>query len=70
MGCSPHSAGHGLGEPRLEKLKASFGKAKNMLNKMPGEKEFVSEDEVAKFSRELAEEIAKHGEHESGDTAK
>jgi DUF3037 family protein len=49
-----------LGEPRLEKLKPSYEKALNILNRMPGEKEFVRESEALKFSKELAEEIEKH----------
>lgn len=49
-----------LGEPSLEKLKPAYVKAENILNKIPGEKEFVREHEAAKFSKELAEEISKH----------
>ncbi len=49
-----------LGEPRDEKLKSAFVKAKNILNKMPIEKEFVAEHEAADFSRELANEIKQH----------
>lgn len=49
-----------LGEPRDEKLKSAFVKAKNILNKMPVAKEFVAEHEAAAFSKELASEIEKH----------
>lgn len=49
-----------LGEPRLEKLKPSYGKALNILNRMPVKKEFIREDEAPQFSKELAEEIQKH----------
>jgi alpha-amylase/alpha-mannosidase (GH57 family) len=59
-----------LGEPRLEKLKAAFGKAKNMLNKMPGDKEFIPESEVVKFSADLAEEIAKHRDQDAEEKVK
>jgi len=51
-----------LGEPRDERLMSAFAKAKNILNKMPVEKDFVSEHEAADFSEELASDIAEHGE--------
>jgi hypothetical protein len=49
-----------LGEPRLEKLRPAYGKAMNILNKMPVNKEFVREGEAPKFTRELVDEMAKH----------
>lgn len=49
-----------LGEPSLEKHHASFVKAENILNKMPGEKEFVREHDAEKFSEALATEISSH----------
>lgn len=49
-----------LGEPQLEKLKQPFAKALNILNKMPVKKEFIREQEAAKFSRELASDIQQH----------
>lgn len=49
-----------LGEPQLEKLKQPFTRALNILNKMPVKKEFVREEEAAKFSRDLAREIQQH----------
>jgi hypothetical protein len=49
-----------LGEPQLEKLKQPFAKALNILNKMPVKKEFVREQEAARFSRELASDIQQH----------
>ncbi|HEY2329966.1 MAG TPA: DUF3037 domain-containing protein [Verrucomicrobiae bacterium] len=49
-----------LGEPRLEKLKPSYEKALNILNRMPVKKEFIREDEASKFSKGLAEEIKQH----------
>ncbi len=56
-----------LGEPRDEKLKSAFVKAQNILNKMPVPKEFILEHEAPKFSRELAEEIAKHEAEEAAE---
>ena len=35
-----------------------YAKALNVLKKMPVEKEFVTEQEAAKFSREMAQEMA------------
>lgn len=49
-----------LGRPSLEKLRPAFIKAENILNKMPGEKEFIREDEAKKFSETLAAEIVAH----------
>jgi hypothetical protein len=49
-----------LGEPRIEKLRTAYGKALNILHKMPVKKEFVTEPEAQKFSRELAQEMAEH----------
>lgn len=46
-----------LGEPQDERLRPAFVKAKNILHKMPVEKEFVAEHEAEDFSRELAAEI-------------
>jgi len=49
-----------LGEPRDEKLRTAFGKALNILHKMPVKTDFVSEKDASKFSRELEKEMAKH----------
>lgn len=49
-----------IGEPRIEKLKPAYGKALNILNKMPVQKDFVTEQEAQKFSEQLADEMAKH----------
>ncbi len=49
-----------LGEPSDERLQSSFVKAQNILNKMPGKKEFVRESEADAFAEELALELAKH----------
>ncbi len=49
-----------LGEPQTAGLRAAFGKAQNILNKMTAEKEFVREDESAKFAEEVADQIRQH----------
>lgn len=51
-----------LGEPRDERLMSAFVKAKNILNKIPVDKDFVAEHEAAEFSDALANDIADHGE--------
>jgi hypothetical protein len=51
-----------LGEPQDDRLRSAFEKAQNILNKMPGQKEFVHEAEADAFADELAREI---GEHEA-----
>jgi len=51
-----------LGEPSLEKHRTSFVKAENILNKIPGEKEFVREHEAERFSEALATEISLHSQ--------
>jgi hypothetical protein len=49
-----------LGEPSLEKHRQTFIKAENILNKIPGKKEFIREHEAQKFSEELANTILSH----------
>jgi len=49
-----------IGEPRIEKLRPAYGKALNILNKMPVRKDFVTERDAPKFSQELALEMARH----------
>jgi hypothetical protein len=49
-----------LGEPQDERLKIPFIKAQNILNKMPGKKEFVREAEANAFAEELAREMQHH----------
>jgi len=49
-----------LGEPQLERLKPAFVKAQNILFKMPGEKEFIREDESSKFADEVARQMRMH----------
>jgi len=49
-----------LGEPSDHLLQQAFIKAQNILNKMPGRKEFVRESEADAFAEELAREVDKH----------
>ncbi len=49
-----------LGEPRIEKLRPAYAKARNILNKMPVKKDFISEKDAGQFSQDLAVEMAKH----------
>jgi|HubBroStandDraft_1064217.scaffolds.fasta_scaffold247093_1 hypothetical protein len=49
-----------LGEPQDENLRTAFVKAQNILNKMPGQKEFVAETEAVAFAGELAREVLSH----------
>jgi hypothetical protein len=49
-----------IGAPRIEKLKPAYGKALNILNKMPVPKDFVTEQDAQKFSEQLAQEMAAH----------
>jgi hypothetical protein len=49
-----------LGEPQDERLNATFTKAQNILNKMPGKKEFIRESEAQAFAENLAREIQSH----------
>jgi hypothetical protein len=49
-----------LGEPQDERLKDAFVKAQNILNKMPGKKEFVREAEADAFAEELARAMQGH----------
>jgi hypothetical protein len=49
-----------LGEPADNRLRETFIKAQNILNKMPGKKEFVRESEAEAFAEELAREVGKH----------
>ena len=49
-----------LGEPRIEKLRTAYGKALNILHKMPVKMDFVSEQDACKFSGELADSMAQH----------
>jgi hypothetical protein len=49
-----------LGQPADGRLKDSFTKAQNILNRMPGQKEFVRESEAEDFAEELAREVSQH----------
>lgn len=49
-----------LGEPSLEKLRPTYTKAENILNKMPVEKVFVREHEAKDFSELFEAEIKAH----------
>lgn len=53
-----------LGEPSLEKHRSTFIRAENILNKIPGDKEFVREHDASKFSEDLAREMLSHDEGE------
>jgi hypothetical protein len=53
-----------LGEPQDERLKATFVKAQNILNKMPDKKEFIRESEAEAFAEDLAREVRAHAEEE------
>jgi hypothetical protein len=46
-----------LGEPQDERLKTTFTKAQNILNKMPGSKELIRESDAEEFADEVAREI-------------
>ncbi|HOO44666.1 MAG TPA: DUF3037 domain-containing protein [Deltaproteobacteria bacterium] len=49
-----------LGEPSLDKHRMTFVRAENILNKIPGDKEFIKENDADKFSEALATEISSH----------
>jgi hypothetical protein len=50
-----------LGEPRLNPHKNAFIKAKNLLNKIPIEKEIIEENEAEDFAHNLADYMERHG---------
>lgn len=54
-----------LGEPTDDRLKATFVRAQNILNKMPGKKEFIRESEAEAFAEELARDLKAHPEEDS-----
>jgi hypothetical protein len=49
-----------IGETRESGLRNTFIKAQNILNKMPGKKELIKENEAEAFAEELAGEIQSH----------
>ncbi len=58
----------GRTKPRIEKLKPAYAKALNILNKMPVTKDFVTEQDAAKFSQELAQVMAAHPPSEESES--
>lgn len=51
-----------LGGPQDSRLQTNFVKAQNILNKMPGMKEFIRESEADAFADELEKEVRQHDE--------
>ena len=49
-----------LGEPRRKETKEAFESALHLLNKIPGHKELVRENELEHFAQQVAEEIGSH----------
>ncbi|MDZ4796913.1 MAG: DUF3037 domain-containing protein [Bryobacteraceae bacterium] len=49
-----------LGEPQDERLHGTFLKAENILRKMPGRHELISEREAEAFAEELEREMREH----------
>ena len=49
-----------LGEPQDSRLQNNFIKAQNILNKMPGKKEFIRESEADEFADEFEREVRSH----------
>lgn len=52
-----------LGKPSQERLMQAYTKAENLLNKIPGEREFIREGDEEAFALEVQNEI----EHHSGE---
>jgi hypothetical protein len=51
-----------LGAPREDSLRPAFQRAVSILNKIPGEKEIVFEQDAAKLAARIAEEVGAHEE--------
>jgi hypothetical protein len=49
-----------LGEPQDPRLQSNFDKARNILNKMPGKKQFIRESEADEFAYEFEREVRRH----------
>ncbi|RJQ46750.1 MAG: DUF3037 domain-containing protein [Nitrospiraceae bacterium] len=49
-----------LGSPRDTRLKSSYLKAQNILNKMPCDHDFIKEEEADTFAEDLKKDIEKH----------
>jgi hypothetical protein len=47
-------------QQRIPTFQPAYGKALNILNRMPVQKDFVTEREAQKFSEQLAQEMAAH----------
>jgi hypothetical protein len=50
-----------LGAPQDTKYKTAFGRAQNILNKMPCDHEFIREEEAEEFAEHLRKEIEAYG---------
>jgi hypothetical protein len=50
-----------LGAPQSNRLRDAFQHAENILNKIPGQKEIVREEEAETFAEELKSQLAKSG---------
>jgi hypothetical protein len=46
-----------LGPPQNARMKNAFRDAENILNKVPGKKEIVREDEAEEFAKELQSQL-------------
>jgi hypothetical protein len=53
------------GAPRNEKLPAAFGRAKNILRKMPVQHDFIGEENAVAFADLVAENLRDHSERSS-----
>jgi hypothetical protein len=49
-----------LGEPHKDDTKAAFDNAIHLLNKIPGRKELVREDELVQFAEQVLSQLASH----------
>ena len=54
-----------LGEPRNPALQKAFIEAKNLLNKIPIEKEIIEEKDAEEFAKDLASYMKEHGVFEN-----
>lgn len=54
-----------LGAPRIEALRGSYIKAKNLLNKIPIDKEIIEENEAEHFAEEITSYMKEHGVFEN-----
>lgn len=49
-----------LGKPKDDGLQQAYQKAKNILNRVPGQKELIGEDQIDSFVREVEREFDSH----------